>query len=39
MAQVYAREAQDFNNEVKLDRFYIENWSWLLDVKLLIKTL
>lgn len=39
MAQVYAREAQDFNNEVKLDRFYIENWSWMLDVKLLIKTI
>lgn len=38
MAQVYAREAQDFNNEVKLDRFYIENWSWILDIKLLIKT-
>lgn len=39
MAQVNWREKNDFDNEVKLDVFYIENWSLLLDVKILAKTL
>jgi lipopolysaccharide/colanic/teichoic acid biosynthesis glycosyltransferase len=39
MAQVYAREAKDFDQEVRLDTFYIENWNPLLDIRLLLGTL
>ena len=28
----------DMKNRVKLDRFYIENWSFLLDVKIIVLT-
>ena len=28
----------DMKNRVKLDRFYIENWSFLLDVKIIVQT-
>jgi lipopolysaccharide/colanic/teichoic acid biosynthesis glycosyltransferase len=38
MAQVFAREASDFDREVELDISYIENWSMPLDLWLLIST-
>lgn len=38
MAQVNGREENDFEDEAKLDMFYIENWSILLDLKILLKT-
>ncbi len=38
MAQVNGREANNFVKESKLDIFYIENWSFLLDIKILLKT-
>jgi len=39
MAQVNWREKNDFDKEVKLDTFYIENWSILLDLKIILKTI
>ena len=39
MAQVNGRESNSFEEEVKLDIFYIENWSYNLDLKILFKTL
>ena len=39
MAQVNGREKNSFDAEAKLDIFYIENWSVLLDMKILLKTL
>ncbi len=38
MAQVNGRENNDFKKEAKLDIFYIENWSMLLDFKIIFKT-
>ena len=38
MAQVNGRSNLDFEEEVKLDRYYIENWTLLLDIKILLKT-
>jgi len=38
MAQVNGREDNDFEDEAKLDMFYIENWSLLLDLKISFKT-
>ena len=38
MAQVNGREKNDFSKEAELDLFYIENWSFLLDLKILFKT-
>jgi len=38
MAQVNGREQNNFALEAKLDIFYIENWSFLLDFKILLKT-
>jgi exopolysaccharide biosynthesis polyprenyl glycosylphosphotransferase len=38
MAQVSGRSDLDFEKEVKLDTFYIENWSLSLDVTILLKT-
>lgn len=38
MAQVHWRETNNFVKEAKLDIFYIENWSVLLDMKILLKT-
>lgn len=38
MAQVNGREENDFENEAKLDIFYIENWSMVLDLKIILKT-
>lgn len=39
MGQVYARESTEFDREVELDTYYIENWSILLDLKLIFGTL
>ena len=33
------RNIIDMKNRVKLDRFYIENWSFLLDVKIIVLTI
>ena len=38
LAQISGRSDLDFEEEVKLDAFYIENWSPLLDLKILFKT-
>jgi exopolysaccharide biosynthesis polyprenyl glycosylphosphotransferase len=38
MAQVSGRSDLDFEDEVRLDVFYMENWSLWLDVVILIKT-
>ena len=39
MWQVSGRsEITDFDEVVRMDREYIENWSLLLDVKLILKT-
>lgn len=39
MAQVHGRDNNSFETEVKLDIFYRENWSYALDLKILLKTL
>ncbi len=39
MGQVHWRHENDFDDEVKLDIFYIENWNILLDLKILFRTL
>jgi lipopolysaccharide/colanic/teichoic acid biosynthesis glycosyltransferase len=39
MAQTSGRSDLDFEREVKLDTYYIENWSLLLDIKIIFKTL
>lgn len=39
MAQVSGSSDLSFEEEVKLDIYYIENWSLFLDVKILFKTL
>jgi lipopolysaccharide/colanic/teichoic acid biosynthesis glycosyltransferase len=38
LSQISGRSDLDFEEEVKLDIFYIENWSLVLDVIILIKT-
>jgi exopolysaccharide biosynthesis polyprenyl glycosylphosphotransferase len=38
MAQISGRSDLDFEDEYKLDVFYIENWSLLLDIIILLKT-
>jgi exopolysaccharide biosynthesis polyprenyl glycosylphosphotransferase len=38
MAQSHGRHENTFDDEVRLDTFYIENWSLLLDMKILFKT-
>lgn len=38
MAQVYGRDKNTFDREIELDLFYIENWSLLLDTKILLLT-
>jgi undecaprenyl-phosphate galactose phosphotransferase/putative colanic acid biosynthesis UDP-glucose lipid carrier transferase len=32
------KELSDMVNRVRLDRFYIENWSFLLDIKIIVRT-
>lgn len=39
MAQVNWRENNDFDDEVNLDIYYIENWSLVMDFKILLKTI
>ncbi|MEK7487776.1 MAG: sugar transferase, partial [Patescibacteria group bacterium] len=38
MAQISGSSNLPFEEEVKLDTYYIENWSLLLDIKILLKT-
>lgn len=38
MAQVSGRSDLDFEDEYKLDVYYIENWSLWLDIKILLRT-
>ncbi len=38
MAQISGRSDLSFEEEVKLDTYYIENWSLLLDLAILLKT-
>ncbi len=38
MAQVSGRASLDFDDEVRLDMYYIENWSPWLDLVILLKT-
>ena len=39
IAQISGRSDLGFDEEVKLDTYYIENWSLWLDIKILLKTL
>lgn len=39
LAQVSGRSSLDFEDEVKLDFYYIENWSMLLDLKIILKSI
>lgn len=39
LAQISGRSDLPFEEEVRLDTFYIENWSIFLDLKILLKTL
>ncbi|MFA5777127.1 MAG: sugar transferase [Parcubacteria group bacterium] len=39
LAQISGRSDLDFEDEYKLDIFYIENWSLLLDIQICFKTL
>jgi exopolysaccharide biosynthesis polyprenyl glycosylphosphotransferase len=39
MAQSHGRHQNTFDDEVRLDTFYIENWSLLLDIKILLRTI
>ncbi len=39
LAQVSGRSDLDFEDEYKLDLYYIENWSLLLDVQIILKTI
>ncbi len=39
VAQVNWRDKNWFEEEAKMDIFYIENWSLLLDIKIILKTL
>lgn len=39
LAQISGRSDLSFEEEVRLDRYYIENWSLLLDLKIIFKTL
>ena len=38
MAQVSGRSDLNFEDEVQLDSFYIENWSFRLDLQILLRT-
>ncbi|MBN2307314.1 sugar transferase [Candidatus Peregrinibacteria bacterium] len=39
LAQISGRSNLDFEDEVKLDFYYIENWSMLLDLKIIFKSI
>jgi lipopolysaccharide/colanic/teichoic acid biosynthesis glycosyltransferase len=38
LSQISGRSDLSFENEVKLDSYYIENWSLLMDIKIILKT-
>lgn len=38
LAQISGRSDLNFEEEVKLDTYYVENWSFLLDLSILIRT-
>ncbi|KKP59433.1 MAG: Undecaprenyl-phosphate glucose phosphotransferase [Candidatus Magasanikbacteria bacterium GW2011_GWC2_34_16] len=38
LAQISGRSDLNFEEEARLDTFYIENWNWLLDLIILLKT-
>ena len=38
LAQVSGRSDLEFEEEAKLDRYYIENWSLLTDIKIILRT-
>lgn len=38
LAQVSGRSDLDFEDEYKLDLYYIENWTMLLDIQIILKT-
>ena len=38
MPQVNGRSDLNFEEEVRLDRYYIENWSTIMDIKIILKT-
>ena len=39
LAQINGRSNLDFEDEVKLDVYYIENWSLWLDIKIILKSI
>ena len=39
MAQVSGASDLSFNEEVRLDTYYIESWSLLLDLQIFLKTI
>lgn len=39
LAQISGRSNLDFEDEVKLDFYYIENWSMFLDLKIILKSI
>jgi len=39
MAQISGRSDLEFDDEVRLDTFYIENWSLWLDIQIILKTI
>jgi exopolysaccharide biosynthesis polyprenyl glycosylphosphotransferase len=39
LAQVSGRSSLDFDEEIKLDVYYIENWSVWLDIRLILKSI
>ncbi len=38
LAQISGRSDLDFEEEIRLDTYYIENWSLWLDIKIILKT-
>ncbi|MBT4122141.1 sugar transferase, partial [bacterium] len=38
MAQVSGRSDLDWQQEVRLDTYYVENWSLGLDIQIILKT-
>jgi len=38
LAQISGRSDLDFDEEARLDMFYIENWSFWLDMQILLRT-
>lgn len=38
LAQIAGRSDLDFEKEIKLDTYYIENWSLWMDIKIILKT-